>query len=92
MAETVHLFLKSNGSDVKGDSTQESLGRKDSIECISYEQGVFNTTDDATKMASGRRQYTPITICKRIDKASPLLIIAWMRCPEPDHSNADSYH
>jgi type VI secretion system secreted protein Hcp len=53
VAETVHLFLKSNGSDMKGDSTQESLGRKDSIECISYEQGVFNTTDDATKMASG---------------------------------------
>src|SRR3990172_3706341 len=76
MAETVHLLLKSNGSDVKGDSTQESLGRKDSIECISYEQSVSNTTDDATKMATGRRQYTPITICKRIDKASPLLIKA----------------
>jgi type VI secretion system secreted protein Hcp len=76
MAETVHLFLKSNGSDVKGDSTQESLGRKDSIECISYQQSVSNTTDDATKMATGRRQYTPITIRKRIDKASPLLIKA----------------
>jgi type VI secretion system secreted protein Hcp len=76
MAETVHLFLKSNGSDVKGDSTQESLGRKDSIECVSYQQGVSNTTDDATKMATGRRQYTPITIRKRIDKASLLLIKA----------------
>ena len=76
MAETVHLFLKADGADIKGDSTQESLGRKDSIECVSYQHGVSNATDEATKAATGRRQHTPITIRKRIDKASPLLIKA----------------
>ena len=38
MAETVHLFLKANGTDIKGESTQTSLGRADSIECVYYEQ------------------------------------------------------
>jgi type VI secretion system secreted protein Hcp len=72
----VHLFLKADGADIKGDSTQESLGRKDSIECISYQHGVSNVTDEATKSATGRRQHTPITIRKRIDKSSPLLMKA----------------
>ena len=40
MAETVHLYLKANGTDIKGSSSQESLGRKDSIECVYYEQAV----------------------------------------------------
>ena len=34
MAETVHLYLKANGADVKGESTQHSLGRENSIECV----------------------------------------------------------
>jgi type VI secretion system secreted protein Hcp len=73
MAETVHLYLKANGSDIKGESTQESLGRKDSIECISYEQGVTTAREATTGMVTGRRQYTPLTIRKRLDKASPLI-------------------
>ncbi len=73
MAETVHLYLKANGKDVKGDSTQESLGRKDSIECVSYEQGVQTAREAGTGMMTGRRQYQPLKILKRIDKASPLL-------------------
>ena len=32
MAETVHLYLKSNGTDINGESTQTSLGR----ETVSY--------------------------------------------------------
>ncbi len=76
MAETVHLYLKSNGKDVKGESTQESLGRKDSIECVAYEQGVLTTREAATNMITGRRQYSPLRIVKRVDKASPLLMKA----------------
>src|SRR5688572_25005194 len=30
MAETVHLYLKANGTDIKGESSQTSLGRQDS--------------------------------------------------------------
>ncbi|MBN1208006.1 MAG: type VI secretion system tube protein Hcp [Myxococcaceae bacterium] len=76
MAETVHLFLKANGTDIKGDSTQVSLGREGSIECVYYEQGVITAREAGTSLATGRRQYTPLLIRKRIDKSSPLLMKA----------------
>jgi type VI secretion system secreted protein Hcp len=76
MAETVHLYLKANGKDVKGESTQTSLGRADSIECISYDQGVTTAREASTGMVTGRRQYAPLKVVKRIDKASPLLMAA----------------
>jgi len=73
MSETVHLALKANGNAIKGESTQTSLDRTDTIECYYYEQGVSSARDAATGMATGRRQYEPIVIRKRIDKSSPLL-------------------
>jgi type VI secretion system secreted protein Hcp len=76
MAETVHLYLKANGADIKGESSQESLGRKDSIECVHYEQEVKTAREQGTGMVTGRRQYQPLRIIKRIDKASPLLMKA----------------
>lgn len=76
MAETVHLFLKAKGVDIKGESTQISLGRQDSIECTYYEQGVtFARTVGPGPGATGRHQYT-LVFRKRIDKASPLIIKA----------------
>lgn len=76
MAETVHLFLKANGQDIKGESTQTSLGRKDSIECLYYEQAVMTAREAGTGLATGRRQYQPLLIRKRLDKASPLIMKA----------------
>ncbi len=76
MAETVHLYLKANGKDIKGESTQTSLGRGDSIECVAYEQGVTSAREAATGMVTGRRQYTPLEVVKRVDMASPLLMKA----------------
>jgi type VI secretion system secreted protein Hcp len=76
MAETVHLFLKANGSQIKGDSTQESLGRKDSIECVAFDQSVTTAREAGTGMMTGRRQYQPLKIVKRIDRASPLIMKA----------------
>jgi type VI secretion system secreted protein Hcp len=76
MAETVHLYLKANGKDIQGESTQTSLGRENSIECVSYEQGVTSAREAGTGTVVGRRQYTPLTITKRIDKSSPLLMKA----------------
>ncbi len=73
MAQTVHLFLKANGSDIKGESTQASMGRADSIECVSFNSGVTSAREAASNLATGRRQHEPILIRKRIDKASPLL-------------------
>ncbi|AKQ65169.1 Secreted protein Hcp [Myxococcus hansupus] len=76
MAESVHLYLKANGTDIKGDSTQTSLGRADSIECVSYSQKVFTARESGSGLATGRRQYEGIEITKRIDKSSPLLMKA----------------
>lgn len=76
MAETVHLYMKANGSDVKGESSQVSLGRKDSIECLTYEQKVITAREAGSGMATGRRQYEPLKIVKRIDKSSPLIMKA----------------
>ena len=53
MAETVHLYLKANGTDIKGESTQTSLGRQDSIECVYYEQGVKTAREAGSGMATG---------------------------------------
>jgi type VI secretion system secreted protein Hcp len=73
MAETVHLYLKANGSDIAGESTQTSLGRENSIECVYYEQGVKTAREAGSALATGRRQYEPIRVLKRIDKSTPLL-------------------
>lgn len=67
MAESIHLYLKANGFEIKGESTQISLGRQDSIECVCFDQLV---------QTIGKRQYQPLLIRKRIDKSSPLLFKA----------------
>jgi type VI secretion system secreted protein Hcp len=76
MAQSVHLFLKANGKDVEGESTQTSMGRDKSIECVSYEQGVTTAREAGTNTVTGLRQYKPIKIMKRIDKSSPILLKA----------------
>ncbi len=76
MAETVHLYLKANGAEIKGESTQTSLGRADSIECVYYEQATKTVREKGSGLALGRRQYEPMIIRKRIDRSSPLLVKA----------------
>jgi type VI secretion system secreted protein Hcp len=73
MAETVHLYLKSNSADIQGESTQTSLGRENSIEVLYFEQATKTAREAGSGMATGRRQYEPLLIRKRIDKSSPLL-------------------
>lgn len=72
-AETVHLYLLANGQPIKGESTQTSMGRQDSIECLYYDEKVAAAREAGSGMTTGRRQYEPILIRKRIDKSSPLL-------------------
>jgi type VI secretion system secreted protein Hcp len=74
MAQTVHLFLKANGKAVDGESTVVSMGREKSIECVWYEQAVATAREAGTNTVTGRRQYQPIKILKRIDKSSPILM------------------
>ena len=73
MAETVHLYLKANNAKIDGESTQTSLGRDKSIECVYFEQAVKTAREAGSGMATGRRQYEPLLIRKRIDKATPLI-------------------
>jgi len=73
MAETVHLYLKANGIDVTGESTQTSLGRENSIECLYFQDSVRTAREKGSGMATGRRTYDPLVFRKRIDKSSPLL-------------------
>jgi len=63
-AETVHLYLKANGQDIKGNSTQV----KGAIPCVSFTGG-----GSGIGMATGQRQYAPIVIHKRVDQSSPLI-------------------
>ncbi len=73
MAETVHLELKANGTAIHGESTQTSLDRENTIECLYFEDSVRTAREKGTGMATGRRTYEPVVIRKRIDKSSPLL-------------------
>jgi type VI secretion system secreted protein Hcp len=79
MAETVHCYLKANGTDIQGESTQMSLGRENSIECLYFESEVITAREAGSGMATGRRQYKPLVIRKRIDKATPLIAKALCR-------------
>lgn len=73
MAMTVHLDLTSNGTKIDGESTLVSLGRENTIECLSFFDGVRTAREKSSGMATGERTYEPLTITKRIDKSSPLL-------------------
>lgn len=73
MAETVHWFLTLNGEAIQGESTQTSLGRENSIECLSFMDSVRTAREAGSGMATGRRTFEPIEVRKRIDKSSPLL-------------------
>lgn len=75
-AETVHLYLKANGTDIPGDSTKHSLGRADTIECVAFNFEVYPEQEVQTGRSTGRSRYEPIRIIKRIDRSSPLLLKA----------------
>jgi type VI secretion system secreted protein Hcp len=73
MAQTVHLFLKANGEDIQGESTQISEGRENSIECTHFETETDTSREVQSGLSTGRRQHKPLVIRKAIDKATPLL-------------------
>lgn len=73
MAETVHLELHLNGEKIDGESSQTSLGRENTIECVYFKDAVRTAREKGSGLATGRRSYEPLVIRKRIDKSSPLL-------------------
>ncbi len=77
-AETVHLFLSGSIQGViQGDSTQTSLGRENSIECAGYTHMVMGEPDPRNGITGEVRDHFPLTILKRLDKATPRLFRAW---------------
>lgn len=73
MAETVHLYLNAQGTKIDGDSSQLSLDRADSIECLYFESGIKTARDAGSGVATGKREHLPFLIRKRIDKSTPLI-------------------
>ena len=73
MSEPVALFLTINGVQVEGESEQTSLGRAQSIECVYYHQAIDTPSQISSGKGTARRQYGPLLIRKRVDKASPLI-------------------
>jgi type VI secretion system secreted protein Hcp len=77
MADNVHLKLTlEKQGEVKGESSVETLNRKDTIECMFFQHKVKTAREANTNIMLGRRQYEPIVVRKEIDKASPMLLQA----------------
>ena len=76
MAQTVHLTLKIDGNDVEGESMIASLEREGTIQCSSFHYGANVDYDPASLRPIEKRQHEPVTIYKRIDKSTPLLLKA----------------
>ncbi len=67
MAETVHLeLIGAAAGTIPGESTQISMGRENTIECVYFEQGVT--------LAGTGLTFGPFIFRKRIDRASPFLV------------------
>jgi type VI secretion system secreted protein Hcp len=75
-AQTVHLTLEIDGSQVRCDSTILSLERENTIEGLAFGHTVFVPVDPATGQATARPTHRPIVLRKRIDRCSPLLMQA----------------
>jgi type VI secretion system secreted protein Hcp len=73
MAQSVHLTLTNNGQQIQGESTQVADGRADTIECVYFESAMTGARDAGTGKATGKRQFSPVKLRKRVDKSSPLL-------------------
>lgn len=73
MAMTVHFTCEANGTKIEGDSEQLGDGRKDTIECTSYQDAVRTAREFGSAKATGRRTHECIVITKRLCKATPLL-------------------
>jgi type VI secretion system secreted protein Hcp len=74
VAETIELILQANGVQIQGEPIRKGGGRTASgIEVVKFEHSGRSKRDAASGAATGRRRYEPITIRKRLDKATPLL-------------------
>ena len=76
MAQPVYLWLEIDDNAIEGESRITSMDRDGTIECSSFECELTTPREAATGALTGRRQHRPLTVVKRIDKATPLLLKA----------------
>jgi type VI secretion system secreted protein Hcp len=76
-ARAVDMFLKL--TDISGESTNAK--HKDEIEIISYSLGL-NNTNAVISGAANRPVFSDITLAKRVDKSTPLLML---NCAKGQH-------
>jgi len=72
--DEVKIYMKVVGTKsgpIEGSSTDK--GHEGTIEILSYSHDVKSPRDAASGLPTGKRQHSPITITKEIDKATPLL-------------------
>jgi type VI secretion system secreted protein Hcp len=71
-AKAIHMWLTGEAQgEIHGSCTV--AGREDSIGVIGFEHSVISSRDEASGLPTGKRQHSPITITKRIDKSTPLI-------------------
>ncbi len=73
------LFLKSGGSDVKGESSMGQIAGVDvsaAIECLAYDEAVSVGYEPRSGRPTGDRSYEPIRIVKWVDRSSPELALS----------------
>lgn len=75
MAEKVHLTLLADGAQIEGDSSETTLERENTIECVQFDAG--GRVPLSVTAATGRRQYQPVRIVKPIDRATPKIAHAF---------------
>jgi type VI secretion system secreted protein Hcp len=67
------IRLVIDGNEIEGESTVATLDRENKIECYGFDYGLDTPREESTGMLTGRRQHSPVSILKRVDKSSPLL-------------------
>jgi type VI secretion system secreted protein Hcp len=60
--------------DIKGEVS--ARGHENTIQLLDIDRSIFSPTDYASGLPTGKRIHSPVTIAKKIDKASPQLMQA----------------
>lgn len=81
-AQAIALELTAGGVLIPGESPHGMPGGPGTIACLSFEVSQEAALDRGTGMPTGRRSYGPLSIRKRIDKATPLIARALVRGEE----------
>jgi type VI secretion system secreted protein Hcp len=75
MAEAIWMTVKGvKQGDIKSETATK--GREGMMECLEFNFEVKSPTDPGSGKPTGKRMYEPLVVCKRVDKASPLLSAA----------------